>query len=103
MPDGTKPLPEPMLIFHSVGYVAFTRDQCHRFYLVDILFCMKSLKVILLKLLLHVPVFKELCYSSYAQNLGPNMIIVDFRFDDERDIIKTVCSIYERTEDTSPV
>ena len=29
LPDGTKPLPEPMLTHHQCGSVALTQDQLH--------------------------------------------------------------------------
>ena len=33
LPDGTKPLPEPMLTYHQLGSVSFIREQLHKRYL----------------------------------------------------------------------
>ena len=30
LPDGTKPLPEPMLIYHQMVSVAYAKEQFHK-------------------------------------------------------------------------
>ena len=63
LPDGTNPLPEPMLTRRQWGFVAFTCRQFHRDCLrlqsVNI-----SLKITLLKLLSNLPGANELMHST---------------------------------------
>ena len=62
LPDGTKPLPEPMLTSDQSGSMTFTWEQSRRVF--KLLVCMVSLKITLLKLLPRLSGANELIHAS---------------------------------------
>ena len=60
LPNGTKPLPGPMLISHHRKSVEFAQEH-------ELIFCIMRLKIIFLKLLPHLPGANEL--SKYHTNI----------------------------------
>ena len=73
MPDGTKPLPEPMLTYHQWGSVAFTKCmyQFHK-----ITFHKMNLKNTLVKLFPHLPGGNELKgVQSTATFTGDSLVV----------------------------
>ena len=62
LPDGTKPLPEPMLTYHQLGRVAFTWWQ-YSLEMLTMSLAKRGLKITHLKSQPHLPRGKELTHT----------------------------------------